>query len=167
MTEEDKSMPLVLSWFMLVCSVGIPFGILVYGKCPCAHDDELDYTNAEPEEDNADADGDGVLVDASAATPFSNPMHSDDSDDGNGPLSAPGIDIDTGRTSSSTKKTKHKPEKENEPTKRESASKRNTRNTKMENPMFDAAGSSESDEEESPTGSFASANAARKKQMQT
>ena len=83
------------------------------------------------------------------------------------PLSAAGIDIDTGRTSSSTKKTKQKPEKENEPTKRESASKRNTRNTKMENPMFDAAGSSESDEEESPTGSFASANAARKKQMQT
>ena len=77
------------------------------------------------------------------------------------------FDIDTGRTSSSTKKTKQKPEKENEPTKRESASKRNTRNTKMENPMFDAAGSSESDEEESPTGSFASAKAARKKQMQT
>ena len=113
-------------------------GVPWYGKCPCAHDDELDYTNAEPEEDDADADGDGVLV-----------------------------DIDTGRTSSSTKKTKQKPEKENEPTKRESASKRNTRNTKMENPMFDAAGSSESDEEESPTGSFASANAARKKQMQT
>ena len=141
MTEEDKSMPLVLSWFMLVCSVGIPFGILVYGKCPCAHDDELDYTNAEPEEDDADADGDGVLVDASAATPFSNP---------------------TGRTSSSTKKTK--PGKESKPTKRESASKTNT---KMDNPMFDAAGSSESDEEESPTGSFASAKAARKKQMQT
>ena len=54
--------------------------------------------------------------------------------------------------------------KEKKPTKRESAS---TRNTKMENPMFDAAGSSESDEEESPTGSFASAKAARKKQMQT
>ena len=80
------------------------------------------------------------------------------------PLSAAGIDIDTGRTSSSTKKAKQKPEKENKPTKRESASKSDA---KTANPMFDAAGSSESDEEESPTGSFASAKAARKKQMQT
>ena len=105
-----------------------------------------------------------VLV--SVLTPFTILLYnkfkkSNEKQDCDNPLSAAGIDIDTGRTSSSTKKTKQKPEKENEPTKRENASK------KMENPMFDAAGSSESDEEESPTGSFASANAARKKQMQT
>ena len=127
LTEEERDMPELLSVFMVLVSVLIPFTIFLYNKF----------------------------------------KKSDEMQDCDNPLSATGIDIDTGRTSSSTKKTKQNPEKENEPTKRESASKKNTRNTKMENPMFDAAGSSESDEEESPTGSFASAKAARKKQMQT
>ena len=127
LTEEERDMPELLSVFMVLVSVLIPFTIFLYNKF----------------------------------------KKSDEMQDCDNPLSAEGIDIDTGRTSSSTKKTKQKPEKENKPTKRESASKRNTKNTKMENPMFDAAGSSESDEEESPTGSVASAKAAREKQMQT
>merc|ERR1711865_418186 len=111
LTEEERDMPELLSVFMVLVSVLIPFTIFLYNK--------FKKSNEKQDCDN--------------------------------PLSAADIDIDTGRTSSSTKKATQKPEKENKSTKRESAS---TRNTRMDNPMFDAAGSSESDEEESPTGRF-------------
>ena len=73
LTEEDRNMPLVLSWFMLVCSVGIPFGILLYGKhgtadeegADDAHTGGLDASAAqsacELEVSSGDGDGDGEL----------------------------------------------------------------------------------------------------------
>merc|ERR1711865_750384 len=71
LTEEERNMPELLSVFMVLVSVLIPFTIFLYNKF----------------------------------------KKSDEKQDCNNPLSAAGIDIDTGRTSSSTKKTKQKPEK--------------------------------------------------------
>ena len=163
LTEEERDMPELLSVFMVLVSVLIPFTILLYNKFKKPdeqHEGEPDDdTNAGAEDETS-----GDFVNPLGRKEIYNKFKKSDEKQDCDPLSAADIDIDTGRTSSSTKKAKQKPEKENKPTKRESAS---TRNTRMDNPMFDAAGSSESDEEESPTGRFTSAKAAHKKQTQT